>query len=107
VDLAEFSAEVSAKYPLKLVRYAEVEKRSRPQVLTGGPGSSRELNMLIAKNVEAGRLVQVSLTPIRKLDELAAHEAREECWKEIYVYFDMPEPAYGIQLVYNDTTYPE
>jgi len=27
--------------------------------------------------------------------------------EEIYVYFDMPEPAYGIQLVYNDTAYPE
>ena len=25
----------------------------------------------------------------------------------MYVYFEMPEPAYGIQLVYNDTEYPE
>ena len=23
------------------------------------------------------------------------------------MYFDMPEPAFGIQLVYNDTEYPE
>jgi hypothetical protein len=27
--------------------------------------------------------------------------------EEIYVYFDMPEPARGIQLVYNNTEYPE
>jgi 5-deoxy-glucuronate isomerase len=27
--------------------------------------------------------------------------------EEMYVYFDMPHPAYGIQLVYNDTKYPE
>jgi 5-deoxy-glucuronate isomerase len=27
--------------------------------------------------------------------------------EEIYVYFDMPDPACGIQLVYNDTEYPE
>ena len=27
--------------------------------------------------------------------------------EEIYVYFEMPEPAYGIQLVYHDTQYPE
>jgi len=27
--------------------------------------------------------------------------------EEMYVYFDMPEPGYGIQLVYNDTQYPE
>jgi 5-deoxy-glucuronate isomerase len=25
----------------------------------------------------------------------------------MYVYFDMPEPAFGIQLVYNNTEYPE
>jgi 5-deoxy-glucuronate isomerase len=27
--------------------------------------------------------------------------------EEMYVYFDMPEPAYGIQLVYKNTEYPE
>jgi 5-deoxy-glucuronate isomerase len=27
--------------------------------------------------------------------------------EEMYVYFDMPDPAFGIQLVYNRTDYPE
>jgi len=27
--------------------------------------------------------------------------------EEMYVYFDMPAPAFGIQLVYNNTEYPE
>lgn len=27
--------------------------------------------------------------------------------EEMYVYFDMPDPAFGLQLVYNDTEYPE
>jgi 5-deoxy-glucuronate isomerase len=27
--------------------------------------------------------------------------------EEIYVFFTMPDPAFGIQLVYNDTEYPE
>ena len=27
--------------------------------------------------------------------------------EELYVYVDMPHPAYGIQLVYIDTEYPE
>ena len=27
--------------------------------------------------------------------------------EEMYVYFDMPEPASGIQMVYNNTEYPE
>src|SRR5258707_3492096 len=57
VDLAEFSSDVTGRYPLKVVRYAEVQKDPGLKFATGGPGSSRELNMLIAKNVEAGRLV--------------------------------------------------
>jgi 5-deoxy-glucuronate isomerase len=27
--------------------------------------------------------------------------------EEMYVYFDMPEPAYGLQLVCNDHEYPK
>jgi 5-deoxy-D-glucuronate isomerase len=27
--------------------------------------------------------------------------------EEMYVFFDMPEPSFGIQMVYNDTLYPE
>ena len=27
--------------------------------------------------------------------------------EELYVYFNMPHPAYGIQLVYNDTESPD
>jgi hypothetical protein len=37
---------------------------------------------------------------------LAPHE-HAKMLEEMYVYFDMPEPAYGIQLVYNNTEYPE
>src|SRR5258708_21778103 len=55
VDFAEFSADVTGKYPLKVVRYAEVSKDPAMKFATGSPGSRRELNVLIAKNVEAGR----------------------------------------------------
>jgi len=27
--------------------------------------------------------------------------------EEMYVFFDMPAPAYALQLVYNNTEYPE
>ena len=27
--------------------------------------------------------------------------------EEMYVYFNMPETTFGIQLVYNNTDYPE
>jgi len=107
VDFAEFSADVSGKYPLKVVRYAEVAKDPGMKFVTGGPGSKRELNMLIAKNVEAGRLIAgfTSSDP-GNWTSWPPHE-HAKMLEEIYVYFDMPEPAYGIQLVYNDTQYPE
>ncbi len=107
VDLAEFSSDVTGRYPLKVVRYAEVQKDPGLKFATGGPGSSRELNMLIAKNVEAGRLVAgFTYSDPGNWTSWPPHE-HAKMLEEIYVYFDMPEPAYGIQLVYNDTEYPE
>ena len=107
VDLAEFSSDVTGTYPLKLVRYADVQKDPGLKFVTGGPGSSRELNMLIAKNVDAGRLVAgFTYSDPGNWTSWPPHE-HAKMLEEIYVYFDMPEPAYGIQLVYNDTNYPE
>src|SRR5258707_1705495 len=107
VDLAEFSAHVDGRYPLKMVRYADVEKDPGLKFVTGGPGSARELRMLIAKNVEAGRLVAgFTYSDPGNWTSWPPHE-HAKMLEEMYVYFDMPEPAYGIQLVFNDTQYPE
>src|SRR5258708_31013854 len=53
-DIAEFSSDVEKRYSLKVVRYAETSQDPGMKFSAGGPGSSRQLNMLIAKNVEAG-----------------------------------------------------
>jgi len=107
VDFAEFSADVKGKYPLKVIRYADVAKDPGMKFVAGGPGYKRELNMLIAKNVEAGRLIAgfTSSDP-GNWTSWPPHEHGKKL-EEMYVYFDMPDPAYGIQLVYNDTRYPE
>jgi 5-deoxy-glucuronate isomerase len=107
VDLAEFSSDVRGKYPLKFVRYADVAKDPGLKFVAGGSGSRRELNMLIAKNVEAGRLVAgFTTSEPGNWTSWPPHE-HAKMLEELYVYFDMPEPAFGIQLVYNDTQYPE
>lgn len=107
VDIAEFSANVEGNYPLKVVRYADVVKDPGMKFVAGGPGSKRELNMLIAKNVEAGRLIAgFTTSDPGNWTSWPPHE-HAKMLEEMYVYFDMPEPAYGIQLVYNDTKYPE
>lgn len=107
VDLAEFSSDVENRYPLQLVRYSEVEKDPGLQFGTGGPGCSRNLSMLLAKNVQAGRLVAgFTYSEPGNWTSWPPHE-HAKMLEELYVYFDMPDPAFGIQLVYNDTNYPE
>jgi len=107
VDIAEFSADVAKKYPLQLVRYADVVKDPGLRFETGGKGSTRNLNMLLAKNVEAGRLIAgLTHSEPGNWTSWPPHE-HAKMLEELYVYVDMPHPAYGIQLVYNDTEYPE
>jgi len=107
VDFAEFSADVKGKYPLKIVRYAEVCKDPAMKFVAGSPGSRRELNVLIANNVEAGRLLAgFTFSEPGNWTSWPPHE-HAKMLEEMYVYFDMPEPAYALQLVYNDTEYPE
>jgi len=106
-DLAEFSAEVTRRYPVQLVRSASVTKESGLQFSTGGPGSTRTVSMLVTKNVEAGRLlVGITTSEPGNWTSWPPHE-HARMLEEMYVYFDMPHPAYGIQLVYNNTEYPE
>jgi 5-deoxy-glucuronate isomerase len=107
VDFAEFSADVENLYPLQVVRFSEISKDKGLKFSTGGPGSTRHLNMLLAKNIEAGRLV-VGFTEADpgNWTSWPPHE-HAAMLEEMYVYFNMPEPSYGIQLVYNNTEYPE
>ena len=74
---------------------------------TGGSGSSRQLHMLLAKNVEAGRLVVgFTVSEPGNWTSWPPHE-HAAMLEEIYVYFDMPDPSFGIQLVYSNPDDPE
>jgi 5-deoxy-glucuronate isomerase len=107
VDIAEFSADVEGQYPLQFVRYANVVGDPGLQFSTGCVGSSRQLSMLLTKNVEAGRLIAgFTVSEPGNWTSWPPHE-HAAMLEEMYVYFDMPAPAYGLQLVYNDTKYPE
>jgi 5-deoxy-glucuronate isomerase len=107
VDFAEFSADVAHHYPLQVVRYADIVKDPGLHFTTGGPGYKRQLNMLLAKNVQAGRLVAgFTDSEPGNWTSWPPHE-HAKMLEEIYVYFNMPDPAFGIQLVYNNTDYPE
>jgi 5-deoxy-glucuronate isomerase len=107
VDLVECSAEVSGTYALQIVRYPDVVKSPALKFRTGGPSSSRDLNIVIGDNVKAGRLLLGFTRSIPgNWTSWPPHE-HSTTLEELYVYFDMPAPAFGIQMVYTTPDQPE
>jgi len=107
VDIAEFSADVAECYPMQVIRYSDIETDPSLSFKTGGPGCQRHVTMLLAKNIEAGRLVAgFTDSEPGNWTSWPPHE-HAAMLEEIYVFFNMPDPAFGIQLVYNNTEYPE
>lgn len=107
VDFAEFSANVENAYPMQVIRYADLSKDPSLKFTTGEPGQQRHLSICLGKNVQAGRLlVGFTFSEPGNWTSWPPHE-HGQMLEEMYVYFNMPAPAFGLQLVYNDTDYPE
>jgi 5-deoxy-glucuronate isomerase len=106
-DLAELSAHVDNPYPLQFVSFAEVQKDPGLHFKTGGDNAARTINLLLAKNVEAGRIVAgVTFSEPGHWTSWPPHE-HSEMLEEAYLYVSMPAPAFGIQLVYTNPSDPE
>ena len=107
VDIAEFSCDVSNRYPLQVVRYAEIAKDPSLKFTAGVPTQQRHLNIVLGKNVEAGRLVAgFTVSEPGNWSSWPPHE-HSAMLEEMYVYFNMPDPGFAIQMVYENTKYPE
>ena len=106
-DIAEFSADVDQKYPLQIVRYADVKNDKSLHFTAGGATTTRDLNILIGKNVQAGRLLAgLTISEPGNWTSWPPHE-HAAMLEEMYVYTHMPPPGFGIQFVYTDTKEPE
>jgi len=106
-DIAEFSADVDQKYPLQIVRYADVKDDKSLHFTAGGAATTRDLNILIGKNVQAGRLLAgLTISEPGNWTSWPPHE-HAAMLEEMYVYTHMPSPGFGIQFVYTDTKEPE
>ena len=106
-DLAEIAAPVEQRYPLQFVAFSDVQKDPGLHFATGGPGSQRELNILIGKNVTAGRILAgVTFSQPGNWTSWPPHE-HAAMLEEAYLYIDMPAPAFGVQLVYTNPRDPE
>lgn len=106
-DFAEVAAPVSGRYPVQVVRFADVQQDATLHFHTGGPAAERDLNVLIGKNVKAGRIMAgVTFSKPGNWTSWPPHE-HARMLEEAYLYIDMPRPSWGIQLVYNDPANPE
>lgn len=106
-DLAEISAEVGEKYPLQFVSFAEIRQNSALHFIAGEPPTQRDLNILLGKNVEAGRIMAgVTFSSEGNWTSYPPHE-HAEMLEEAYLYIDMPAPQFGIQMVYTNLDNPE
>jgi 5-deoxy-glucuronate isomerase len=106
-DIAEIASPVAKRHPVQFVAWADVQKDPGLHFATGGPGAHRELNILIGKNVQAGRLMAgVTFSQPGNWTSWPPHE-HAVLAEEAYLYIDMPAPAFGVQLVYTNRTDPE
>ncbi len=101
-DASLFTAPAENKYE---VYYADIDKilgRSDKHRIVGEEPYKREVIMLIDEEVKADRLL-VGLTWTMKgnWSSWPPHE-HGDLLEEIYVFYDMKEKAFGIQLVYED-----
>src|SRR5579883_2433246 len=107
VDIAEFSSEVSQRYPLKLIPYREVLNDPALRWTAGSAGQTRQVSMLIGNNVQAGRLMLgFTVSDPGNWTSWPPHE-HAEMLEEAYLYIAMPAPAWGMQFVYTDPKSPE
>jgi 5-deoxy-glucuronate isomerase len=106
-DIAEVSSPVVKRHPVQFVSYADVQNDPGLHFAAGGPGAQRELNILIGKNVQAGRLMAgVTFSQPGNWTSWPPHE-HAAMLEEAYLYIDMPAPAFGVQLVYTNAREPE
>jgi 5-deoxy-glucuronate isomerase len=92
-DFAELSAPVDHPYPLQFVAFADVRQDSGLHFKTGGENAMREINLLLAKNVQAGRIVAgVTFSEPGHWTSWPPHE-HAVMLEEAYLYVAMPAPA--------------
>jgi 5-deoxy-glucuronate isomerase len=106
-DIVDFEAEVDGEYPVQVVRYASVRGDPSLKFHAGGDASSRDLNVIIGGNVQAGRILGgFTRSAPGNWTSWPPHE-HTEMLEELYVFFDMPPPAVGIQCVYTNDSEPD
>src|SRR5580704_4691763 len=102
VDLIECFAPVEGEYPLQFVCSEAMRKDDKLHFVAGTTSAHREINILLGSNIQAGRLAAgITRSLPGNWTSWPPHE-HAAMLEEIYVFVDMPQPAFGLQLVYTD-----
>ena len=92
---------------MQFVSFAQVQQDPGLRFNAGKETNQREVNVLIGKNVEAGRIMAgVTFSAPGNWTSWPPHE-HAAMLEEAYLYIDMPAPSFGLQLVYTDAKEPE
>ncbi len=106
-DLAEISSPVEKQYPLQFVAFNDIRENPSLHFTVSKPPNERDLNILLGKNVEAGRIMAgVTFSSDGNWTSFPPHE-HHDMLEEAYLYIDMPAPQWGIQMVYTNLDEPE
>lgn len=107
LDLVECTAPSDMRGAPVFVSYRELNEDPKLTAMLGSEGSQRKIHRLIDENVPARRLlVGLIFSEPGNWTSWPPHE-HTETKEEIYLYYEMPPPAFGIQLVYEELDRPE
>lgn len=107
LDLVECTAPAVGEGSPVFVPFKELNEDPELTEMLGFEGCYRKIHRLIDDNVPARRLLGgLIFSKDGNWTSWAPHE-HTETKEEIYLYFEMPPPAFGIQLVYEDIEKPE
>lgn len=82
---------MSTRHPVQFVAFADVQKDGGLHFKAGSDASHRELNILIGKNVQAGRIMAgVTFSAPGNWTSWPPHE-HAAVLEEAYLYIDMPD----------------
>lgn len=87
--------------------FAEINKDPALTEVLGTSGCERKIHRLIDDNIPAKRLLGgLIFSKDSNWTSWPPHE-HTETKEEIYIYFEMPPPAFGIQMVYEELEVPD
>lgn len=106
-DLAEALAPSDKMSAPQFISFDSLKNNPHLHVIAGGENCSREIYKLIDLNVDASRLLcGVTFGKPGHWTSWSPHE-HGQTKEEIYLYINMPKPAFGIQMIYKDLENPD